>query len=305
MHLGTAHNHDHAHTRGAANYGTAFVVGIALNIGFVLLEVGYGWKSDSLSLLADAGHKFGDVGGLLLAWAAYGAGKLPPSARYTYGWRRGSILSGFINAGLLLVAIGSLAWEAVLRLRSPEPIDAPVVMGIAAIGVLVNAATAWLFVGGMRDLNIRGAFLHMAADALISLGVVFAGGLYLWLGWTWLDPAVSLLIALVVVLGAWSLLRRSLHLLFDGVPDDIDTATVRQRLLDLAGVAAVHDLHIWAISTAENALTAHLVVDSETVDRDSLVERAQHMLHEQFALRHVCLQCESAAYAQKCPLHEK
>jgi cobalt-zinc-cadmium efflux system protein len=145
----------------------------------------------------------------------------------------------------------------------------------------------------------------MAADALISLGVVFAGGLYLWLGWTWLDPAVSLLIALVVVLGAWSLLRRSLHLLFDGVPDDIDTATVRQRLLDLAGVVAVHDLHIWAISTAENALTAHLVIDSETVDRDSLVERAQHMLHEQFALRHVCLQCESAAYAQKCPLHEK
>jgi cobalt-zinc-cadmium efflux system protein len=178
-------------------------------------------------------------------------------------------------------------------------------MLVASIGVIINTVTAWLFLAGSKDdLNIRGAFLHMAADALVSVGVVIAGGLYLWHGWTWIDPVVSMLIALVVVLGTWSLFHRSLHLLFDGVPDGIDVAAVRRSLLDLAGVVAIHDLHIWAMSTADNALTAHLVIDSDTADRDTLLQQAVAVMQEQYGLRHVALQCESQAFATQCLLNE-
>lgn len=298
-------SHDHDHHHAPANYGKAFAIGITLNLAFVLIEAFYGWRSGSLALLADAAHNLSDVGGLLLAWAAFAAGRLKSNSRHTYGWRRGSILASFANAILLLVAMGSLAWEAVQRMQTSLPVDATTVMLVAGVGVIINTATAWLFLSGSKgDLNIRGAFLHMAADALVSVGVVLAGALYLWQGWTWIDPVVSLLIALIVVLGTWSLFRRSLHLLFDGVPDEIDTTAVRQNLLDLAGVAAVHDLHVWAMSTADNALTAHLVVDSDTVNRDALLERAVAMLHEQFELRHASLQFESRSFATKCPLND-
>ena len=296
-----SHEHDHI----PASFGKAFAIGITLNLAFVLIEAFYGWQAGSLALLADAAHNLSDVGGLLLAWVAFAADRLKSNSRHTYGWQRGSILASFTNAIILLVAMGSLAWEAIQRLQTSAPIDAITVMVVAGIGVIINTATAWLFLAGSKgDLNIRGAFLHMAADALVSAGVVIAGALYLWQGWTWIDPAVSILIALVVVVGTWSLFHRSLHLLFDGVPDDIDIATVRQSLLAIAGVRAVHDLHVWAMSTADNALTAHLVIDADTVDRDALLRKAMDMLHEQFELRHVALQCESQIFASHCPMNE-
>ena len=296
-----SHEHDHA----PANFGKAFAIGITLNLTFVLIEAFYGWQTGSLALLADAAHNLSDVGGLLLAWAAFAAARIKPNSRHTYGWRRGSILASFTNAIILLVAMGSLAWEAIQRLQTPTSIDAATVMLVAGIGVIINTATAWLFLAGSKgDLNIRGAFLHMAADALVSVGVVIAGALYLWRGWTWIDPAVSILIALVVVLGTWSLFRRSLHLLFDGVPDGIDIAAVRQTLLGIDGVRDIHDLHVWAMSTNENALTAHLVVNVDTVDQDALLCQAMDSLHEKFELRHIVLQCESQAFASHCRMSE-
>ena len=297
-----SHDHDHAPT----NYGKAFAIGVVLNLGFVLVEAFYGWQASSLALLADAAHNLSDVGGLLLAWAAFAAARLKPNLRHTYGWRRGSILASFANAILLLVAMGSLAWEAIQRMQTPAPMEAGTVMVVAGIGVIINTVTAWLFLTGSKgDLNIRGAFLHMAADALVSVGVVIAAAMYLWQGWTWIDPVVSLLIALVVVIGTWSLFHRSLHLLFDGVPDGIEMTAVRQSLADLPGVVAVHDLHVWAMSTADNALTAHLVISDEAGDRDTLLAQAMAMLHTQFELRHVSLQFESQAFAGQCPINEK
>lgn len=292
-------DHDHGHA--PADFGRAFAIGIALNVGFVLIEAFYGWRSGSLALLADAAHNLSDVGGLVLAWAGLAAARLRADDRHTYGWQRGSILASFANAVILLVAMGSLAWEAAHRLQSPSPVAGATVMVVAGIGVVINAITAWLFMRGSRnDLNIRGAFLHMAADALASAGVVLAGALYLWKGWSWLDPVVSLVIAAVVVIGTWSLFRRSLHLLFDGVPDHIDLARVRACLLELPHVAAVHDLHVWAMATSKNALTAHLVLDGGHTDDDGLLRRAMTQLHDEFDIEHVTLQFESERYAQGC-----
>ncbi|HSP31836.1 MAG TPA: cation diffusion facilitator family transporter [Halomonas sp.] len=294
--------HDHA----PASFGKAFAIGITLNVAFVLIEAFYGWKSGSLALLADAGHNLSDVGGLLLAWAAFGAARLRPNARHTYGWKRGSILASFTNAIILLVAMGTLAWEAVQRLQSPNIVDAGTVMVVAGIGVVINAVTAWLFLAGSKhDLNIRGAFLPMAADALVSVGVVIAGALYLWHSWSWIDPVVSLLIALVIVVGTWSLLQRSLHLLFDGVPEGIDMEAVHQTLLALPGVVGIHDLHVWAMSTSDNALTAHLVIDKEHLAKDDILIQATLMLHDRFELRHCVLQQESRQYAARCPMGEQ
>lgn len=291
------HGHDHGHGGG---HGRAFGIGIALNLGFVVVEAWYGWKTGSLALLADAAHNLGDVGGLILAWMAYAAAKLRPSERKTYGWQRGSILASFINAAVLLVAMGSLGWEAIHRLQDPAPIAAVTVMVVAAIGVVVNALTAMLFMaGGKTDLNIRGAFLHMAADALVSMGVIVAGALYLWQGWAWIDPLASIIIAIVVIFGTWSLFRQSLHLLFDGVPEHISVPEVRESLTAITGVASVHDLHVWAMSTAEPALTAHLVVRGER-SADGILRDAQVVLHERFGIHHVTLQLEAEACADHC-----
>ena len=278
--------------------GRTFAIGIALNVGFVIIEGLYGWRAGSLALLADAFHNLSDVGGLLLAWAGLAAGRLASNDRHTYGWRRGSILASFANAVLLLVAMGSLAWEAAHRLRTPVAIDGWTVMVVAAIGVVVNATTAALFFQGRKgDLNIRAAFLHMAADALVSLGVVAAGAIYLWLAWGWVDPVASLIVATVVVAGTWSLFRDSLHLLFDGVPRGIDVRDVRATLLALQGVQGLHELHVWGMATSETALTAHLVVGDPQADRDLLLRSATHLLKDRFKIRHVTLQLESAA----CP----
>lgn len=292
--LRLAHVHDDDSVL-PATIGRTFAIGIALNLSFVVVEALCGWRAGSLALLADAFHNLSDVGGLLLAWGGLAAARLAPDDRHTYGWRRGSILASFANAVLLLVAMGSLAWEAMHRLRSPLAIDGTTVIVIAGIGVLINAVTAALFFQGRKgDLNIRAAFLHMAADTLVSLGVVVAGSLYLWQAWAWIDPVMSLIIAAVVVAGTWSLFWQSLHLLFDGVPEGIAVPEVRAALLAVPGVAGVHDLHVWGMATSETALTAHLVLADVTVDRDALLVAATREMQGHFRIRHVTLQLESA-----------
>ncbi|HEY0962714.1 MAG TPA: cation diffusion facilitator family transporter [Pseudomonadales bacterium] len=294
-HPGHGHHHDAPDTM-----GRAFALGIALNTGFVAVEAFYGWMAGSLALLADAGHNLSDVAGLVLAWAALAAARLRPTERHTYGWRRGSIIAGFTNAVVLLVAMGSLMWEAFARLRAPAPVEGMTMIVVAAIGVVVNGATALLFSGGHRhDVNIRGAFMHMAADALVSLAVVLAGLIYLWRGWSWIDPAISLAIALVIVFGTWSLFRQSLSLLFDGVPAHIELAAVRAALLDVKGVLALHDLHVWALASMETALTAHVVLAPDA-EAESVLHDATALLHQRFGIAHATLQLESPAYAAEC-----
>ncbi len=295
-----AQGHTHGHAHAPADFNRAFLIGIALNTSFVAVEAWYGWQVNSLALLADAAHNLSDVAGLLLAWMAALAARLRPDARHTYGWQRASILAAFGNAVLLLVAMGSLGWEAVQRLGSPEPTQGWTVITVAAIGIVVNSATALLFLrGSAHDLNVRGAFLHMAADALVSLGVVIAGALYLWQGWSWLDPVMSLVIALVVIVGSWGLLRQSLHLLFDGVPEHIDLAAVRAWLTAQPGVAQVDDLHVWAMSTTRVALTAHLVMP-QGPPGDAFLRDTSAGLQARFGISHVTLQTVTAAMLQPC-----
>jgi cobalt-zinc-cadmium efflux system protein len=288
------------HGHGRASFDAAFGIGIGLNLAFVAVEAFYGWKVDSLALLADAGHNLSDVVGLVLAWGGALAGRLRPDARHTYGWKRASILAAFVNALLLLVAMGSLAWEAVHRLQSPQAIEGVTIMVVAGIGIVVNTATALLFMrGGKTDLNIRGAFLHMAADAAVSAGVVVAGGLALGFGWTWLDPVASLVIAVVIVVGTWGLFRQSLHLLFDGVPESVELHAVRALLEALPGVARVHDLHVWAMGTSEIAMTAHLVMPEGQAD-DAFLQDATEQLHDRFEIEHVTLQVVRAPFTRAC-----
>jgi cobalt-zinc-cadmium efflux system protein len=304
---GHPHGHDHDHGAGhahhhhaPASFDRAFAIGITVNILFVAIEAFYGWKVNSLALLADAGHNLGDVAGLVLAWGGALAGKLRPDARYTYGWKRASILAAFANAVLLLVAMGSLAWEAIGRLSAPEATQGWTVMIVAGIGIFVNLGTALLFMRGRDDdLNIRGAYLHMASDALVSAGVVVVGALSLWLGWAWLDPAASLVIALVIVVGTWGLLRQSMRLMFDGVPEHIDLIAVRHQLEALPGVDRVHDLHVWATGTADVILTAHLVMPSGHPD-DRFFETATHQLRDQFKIGHVTLQVLREPFMTLC-----
>ncbi len=282
-----SHGHGHAHV--PENFDRAFAIGIALNAGFVAIEAFYGWKADSLALLADAGHNLGDVAGLVLAWAGAAAGRLRPDDRHTYGFKRTTILAAFANALLLLVAMGSLAWEAIGRLQSPASAHGLTIVVVAAIGIAVNGATALLFLRGSHDLNVRGAFLHMLGDALVSAGVVVAGALTLAFGWGWTDPVASLLIAAIIVVGTWGLFRQSLHLMVDGVPAHLDLVEVRDCLRRLPGVAQVHDLHVWAMGTSEVALTAHLVMPDALAD-DAFLRSATTMLRERFGIAHVTLQ---------------
>jgi len=288
--------HDHA----PAEFNRAFAIGITLNVAFVAIEAFYGWRVNSLALLADAGHNLSDVIGLVLAWGGALALKLQPNARHTYGWQRGTILAAFANALLLLVAMGLLIWEAVGRIGTSAPMHSVTIMAVAGVGVVINTATALLFMRGRKtDLNIRGAFLHMAADALVSVGVVVAGALALWFGWNWLDPVVSLLIAAAVVVGTWSLFRQSLHLLFDGVPEHIDLVAVQGYLESLPGVDHVHDLHVWAMSTSHIAMTAHLVMPGGSPG-DAFLDEIIDALHERFEIVHPTIQIETAAMAHGC-----
>jgi cobalt-zinc-cadmium efflux system protein len=292
-------SHDHA----PANFNRAFAIGIVLNLAFVGIEAFYGWRVNSLALLADAGHNLSDVAGLVLAWGGALAIRLVPDARHTYGWKRATILAAFANALLLLVAMGGLAWEAIGRLMSNEVSlqqQGVTIMLVAGVGIVINTATAMLFMRGREhDLNIRGAFLHMAADALVSAGVVVAGALTLWMGWTWLDPVVSLAIAAVILWGTWDLFKQSLHMLFDGVPAHIDPQAVHDCLAALPGVTQVHDLHIWAMGTAHVALTAHLVMPQDQAD-DAFLHEATELLHDQFEITHVTLQVVKVPFTPSC-----
>ncbi len=282
------------------SHGRVFAIGIGLNAAFVAVEAFYGWRVGSLALLADAGHNLGDVIGLVLAWLGAVAARLAPNARNTYGWKRASILAAFVNAVLLLAAMGWLAWEALQRLQTPAPLAGATVMVVAGIGIVVNGATALLFMrGAASDINLRGAFLHMAADALVSAGVVLAGGLVLAFGWAWVDPVTSLAIAAVIVVGTWRLLRQSLHLLFDGVPDSVDLEAVSALLAGLPGVARVHDLHVWAMGSAETALTAHLVMPQAPAD-DAFLADATRRLRERFGIGHVTIQSMREPFTASC-----
>lgn len=294
-------HHDHAEL----NYGRAFALGVALNVAFTAIEAGYGWWANSLALLADAGHNLSDVLGLLMAWAGYALAKLAPSRRRTYGWRSSTILAALFNSLILLVAIGGIAWEAIGRFSEHTTVAAPVVIIVALIGVVINAMTAMLFMTGRhRDLNIRGAFLHMAADALLSLGVVIAGVVIHLTGLFWIDPLTSLIIAAVILWSTWHLLDESLRLAMQAVPPGIDIDQVEGYLAGLPGVREVHDLHIWAMSTTEIALTAHLVKPGLDND-DALLHEVRHQLHHQFEIGHSTIQIERSIDEANCGQSEE
>ncbi len=295
---GRGHSHDHARQ----DFGVAFAVGMALNAAYVVAEAGYGVAAHSLALLADAGHNLGDVLGLGGAWLASALLRRQPTARFTYGMGSSTILAALGNAVLLLVVTGGIGWEAIRRLIAPEPTGGLTIMVVAAIGIAVNGVTAAMFAAGRRgDLNIRGAFTHMAADAVLALGVVVAGGVIMLTGWTWLDPATSLVVSLVIVAGTWSLLRDAVALSMNAVPPGIDEVQVRTFLQALPSVAEVHDLHIWGLSTTETALTAHLVV-GDGADGEPLLRRLPADLRHRFGIGHSTIQLESGHTASECRL---
>lgn len=284
------HDHGHAHH---GDYNRAFAIGVALNVVFVMVEAGYGFYAGSLALLADAGHNLSDVVSLLVAWGASLLASTRPTERRTYGFRRATILAALLSSVLLLVALGAIAWEALGRLQAPVAVSGPVVILVATIGVVINTATALLFLSGRKkDLNIRGAFQHMAADAVVSLGVVVAGIGMMTLGWLWLDPVVGLAIVVLILLASWGLFRDSFNLAVDAVPRDIDLAEVRRFLLGSPGVCDVHDLHVWGLSTTQVALTAHLVVSGFSVG-DEFLPWLTRELSQRFGIGHATIQVES------------
>lgn len=289
---GHAHDHAHGHVHAPASYGFAFALATGLNVAFVVVEAVFGVLANSTALVADAGHNLSDVLGLVVAWGAAVLSRRAPSGRYTYGLRGSSILAALFNAVFLLVAVGAIAWEAVHRMLAPQPVAGITVMVVAGIGIAINGATAALFASGRsRDINIKGAFLHMAADAAVSAGVVIGGGMILLTGWLWIDPALSLAICLVIVGSTWSLLRDAVKMSLAAVPAGIDADAVRAFLAQRPGVAALHDLHIWPMSTTESALTCHLVMPGGHPGDGFLAETAQGLAHR-FGIGHATLQIE-------------
>lgn len=288
------HHHDHAHLHEVASLNRAFVAGIALNVLFVAVEFAVGLYYGSMGLLSDAGHNLSDVAGLLLAMLAFRLAQAPATARYTYGYKKSTVLISLLNSVILLIAVGVIVAESIGRMIHPAPVEGGAIAWTAGIGVLVNGFTAWLFVKDKeRDLNVRGAYLHMAADALVSVGVLLSGLVISWTGWTVVDPIVGLVVAGVIVVSVWSLTRDSLRLSLDGVPSGIDLHEVERAMGAVEGVAAVHHVHIWAISTTENALTAHVVLEDL-----SQMETAKQMLKARLAgqgIRHATLEFESRA----------
>lgn len=295
---GHTHAHGHGHAHAPADFGRAFLVGVVLNSAFVAVEAVYGWLAGSMALIADAGHNLADVLALLLAWGAAVAAKRPARGRFTYGYKSSTILAALANAMLLLIAVGMILVEALRRLASPEPVAAGTVMAVAAIGIVINGFTALLFMRGRKhDLNLRGAYLHMVADALVSLGVVIAGALIWWTGALWIDPLTSILIVGVIAWGTWGLLKDSVKLSLNAVPENIDADAVRAFLAGRPGVAAVHDLHIWPMSTTETALTAHLVMPAGHPG-DAFLRQTAGVLSDQHGIAHATLQIERA---EGCP----
>ena len=293
------HSHNHSHSS-AQNYSRAFIIGIILNVIYIVIEVVYGLAINSMALIADAGHNFSDVLGLVLAGGAAYLAKTAATEKRTYGLRKSTILAAFFNAILLMIAVGAITIEAVRKLIYPEPVQGQTMMIVAGIGFIINAITALLFMKGReKDLNIRGAFIHMAADAGVSLGVVFAGFIIISTGWLWVDPAVSIIIVIVITAGTWGLLKDSFHLSMDAVPKDIDLNEVGNYLKEIKGVVEVHDLHIWAMSTTETALTAHLVIPNETKD-DYFLKKICGELHAKFGIEHSTIQIEKSAQSSNC-----
>lgn len=298
----------HEHSHSPQNFGRAFAIGIALNAVFVMIEAGAGFYADSLALLTDAGHNLGDVMGLVVAWGASYLSQWKPTQRFTFGFRKSSVLAALLNALFLLVSIGAISWEAVGRLRAPAPVESAVVIVVAAIGIVINTATALLFMRGRKgDLNIRGAFLHMLADAAVSVGVVVAGVAITWTGRTVIDPVVSLAIAAIILAGTWSLLRDSVGLAMDAVPTHIDADAVRDYLLGLPGVRDVHHVHIWGLSTTEAAMTAHVVLSQPDLN-NALLAHIREELHGRFHIDHATIQLEAheaeVCMTKQCSLHD-
>jgi cobalt-zinc-cadmium efflux system protein len=298
--MSDSHNHSHSHAHGHAhshaapkNFNKAFAIGIFLNIAFVIIEASYGFLAKSLALVADAGHNLSDVIGLILAWAAVWLSQRKPTHRFTYGLRRSSILSALLNAVLLLIAVGGIAWEAIRRFWNPTPVESSLVIGVAFVGILINGLTAMLFMSGRKDdLNIRGAYMHMAADALVSVGVVIAGLVISYTSWLWIDPAISLVIVVVITWGTWGLLKDSVNLAMDAVPSSIHLPDVKTYFSQLEGVQEVHDLHIWAMSTTETALTVHLVM-ARSFHTDAFLAKMSKDLKNDFKIDHPTIQIES------------
>lgn len=290
------HGHNHGpggHSHAPKNFGMAFAIGTTLNFGFVVLEVVFGIYAHSLALVADAGHNMGDVLGLLLAWGASALSRRAPTQRHTYGLRSSSILAALFNAIFLLISVGAIAWEAIRRFRDPTDVAGWTVIWVSLIGIAINTATALMFMSGRKgDLNIKGAFMHMAADAGISSGVVVAGFAILATGYHWIDPVVSLIISVIIIWGTWGLLRDSVNLALHAVPAGIDVAKVKSCLAALPHVTAVHDLHVWPMSTTETALTAHLVRNVDRCD-SSVLEQCAKELHEKFEIQHATIQFET------------
>lgn len=288
---GHSHGHDHGHSHAPASFGTAFAIGIGLNTVFVVIETVYGFYANSMALIADAGHNLSDVLGLVVAWAGAAMARRSASPRFTYGLKKASILAALINALFLLVAVGAIGAEAIRRLFDPAPTEGLVVVVVASIGIVINGATALLFARGREhDINIRGAYLHMAADAAVSAAVVFAGLVIIWTGQRWVDPVMSLAVGVVILWGSVGLLKESVWMSLAGVPVGIDVDEVEAELAALEGVESVHDLHVWPLSTTETALTAHLVLPEGSTD--ALIRRAQSMLKERFRIGHSTLQIE-------------
>ncbi len=282
--------------------GRAFAIGIALNVIFVVIEWIYGVTANSLALIADATHNFSDVLGLALAGGAMALARRPPSVRFSYGLRGTTILAALGNAMILLVATGGIAWEAILRFQNADAINETIVIWVAALGVFINAGTAMLFMKGSKaDLNVRGAYLHMAADAGVSLGVVMAGVAMMFTGWTWLDPVTSLLIVTVIFIATWGLLRDAVKLALHAAPESVDPVDVRRYFSELAGVTEVHDLHIWAMSTTETALTVHLVMPAGHPG-DVFLSDTIHQVEHKFRIGHVTIQIETGTSLTPCVL---
>jgi cobalt-zinc-cadmium efflux system protein len=285
--------HTHGHGHAAPTGGRAFLIGIVLNLSFVFVEAGFGIASHSMALVADAGHNLSDVLGLALAGAAMLVARRRPTKRRTYGMRGTTILASLVNALVLLFVTGGVAWESVLRFASPQPIASKTVIVVALVGVVINGSSALLFLRDKkRDLNARSAYLHLAADAALSFGVAVSGVIMLATGWLWLDPAVSIVLAIIILIGTWSLFKSSFHLAMQGVPEHIDIEGVRAYLAGLPGVSHVHDLHVWAMSTTEVALTAHIVVPYDRCAPRFLNDVAAH-LHDAFKIEHATLQIEA------------
>lgn len=296
------HHHHHSHVHSPPDFKKAFAIGIFLNLTFVVIEVGYGYFSNSLALIADAGHNLSDVLGLILAWIAIWLGTRKPSPRFTYGFGQSSILAALINAVLLLIAVGGIWWESLARLREPELVSSTIVITVALVGIVINGFTAWLFMSGNKsDLNIRGAYLHMLADALISLGVVIGGLVMRYTGWLWLDPVISIGIGVVIVVGTWALLRDSIILALAAVPSNVEIGKLKLYLLSIPGVSALHDLHVWAMSTREVAMTVHLTMPAGHPG-DEMLAKISAELESKFKIQHPTIQIETGDSKVSCRL---